>query len=129
MASAAYVARPRASGGTESLCKQQAGSSDVGGPAGTRQQNEMPITLRGSADAPRHCQAFSFIRPRSDTYGGVQPEAVAAASLQRARAHTHTHAGVNKVPFGTISERDHQKGRDGMQRIASLPGLQGNIKI
>lgn len=90
-------------GGTESLCKQQAGSSDVGGPTGTRQQNEMPITLCGSADAPRHCQAFSFIRPRSDAYRGVQPEAITAAALQCRHTHIHTYTDIytDKVTFGS----------------------------
>lgn len=48
-------------------------------------------SLRGSADAPHNCQAFSFIRPRSDTYRGVQPEAIAAASPPCRRTHTPTH--------------------------------------
>ena len=54
-------------------------------------------SLCGSADAPHNCQAFSFIRPRSDTYRGVQPEAIAAApppcrhTGRQASRHTHTH--------------------------------------
>ena len=94
-------------GGTKSLCKQQAGSSDVGGPPGTGSRMRCP-SLCGCADAPHTCQAFSFIRPRSDTYRGEQPEAIIAASLQCGHAHTHTHIHINsvtytdKVTFGII---------------------------
>ncbi len=47
-------------------------------------------SLCGSADAPHNCQAFSFIRPRSDTYRGVLPEAITAASLRCGHTHIHT---------------------------------------
>lgn len=64
-------------------------------------------SLFGSADAPHNCQAFSFIRPGSDTYIGVQPEAITAASLRCIHTHTHTHT----VTFGIISKRSqfHQR--------------------
>ena len=70
-------------------------------------------SLCGSADAPHNCQAFSFIRPGSDTYRGVQPEAITAASLQCGHAHTymhtqtqaHTHTHTHTVTFGIISKR------------------------
>lgn len=56
-------------------------------------------SLFGSADAPHNCQAFSFIRPGSDTYRGVQPRAIIAASLRCTLARAHT------VTFGIISKR------------------------
>lgn len=75
--------------GTKSPCKQQAGSSDVGVPPGQGSRMRCP-SLHGSADAAHNCQAFSFIRPRSDTYRGAEPAAIATDSLQCGRTCIHT---------------------------------------
>lgn len=61
-------------------------------------------SLCGSADAPHNCQAFSFIRPGSDTYRGVLPEAITAASLRRS-THTHTHIS-KKEPISSVEGCD-----------------------
>lgn len=62
-------------------------------------------SLCGSADAPHNCQAFSFIRPGSDTYRGVQPEAITAASPRCGHTSTPTHTHKDTDTFGMISKR------------------------
>lgn len=65
-------------------------------------------SLCSSADAPHNCQAFSFIRPRSDTYRGVQPEAITAASLRCGHTHTRTCTDIyiDTCTFGIISKKE-----------------------
>lgn len=115
MASAAYVAWPSAArgytGAPSHCANSRQGPQMCVAPLGHGGRMRCP-SLCGSADAPHNCQAFSFIRPGSDTYRGVQPEAITAASLWCGCTCTHTHtlhrlthSYTDTVTFGIISKR------------------------
>lgn len=140
MASAAYVARPRAAGAPSHCANSRQGPQMWVAPLGRGSRMRCPslcVALQMLLATARLSASLGPDQIRTEECSprrSLQPPCNAGACTQmNAHARTHTHTGVHKVPFGTISKRDHQKEKDEMRRIASLPGLrreylEGSIK-